>query len=199
MSRNQSRQSNSFGRAARKFTLSAFVVFTFAAYAFHQRFTSPDGAANSVAPTTVAAQVVGQVPQPLPTYTPIPLNGVAGATQSQSSSASGATFQSAPAATATSQSGSYKDGTYIGPSVDAYYGNVQVQVSIQGGKISDVTFLDFPHDRRTSQEINAQATPWLQQEAIQAQSANVDLISGATLTSEAFVQSLQTALQSAHN
>jgi uncharacterized protein with FMN-binding domain len=97
------------------------------------------------------------------------------------------------------QGAAYKNGTYTGPSVDAYYGMVQVQVVVQNGKISDVQFLDYPHDRRTSQEINTQVMPWLTQEAIQAQSASVNYISGATLTSEGFVSSLQSALQSAKN
>ena len=70
---------------------------------------------------------------------------------------------------------------------------------IQNGKIVNVQFLDYPHDRRTSQMINAQAMPWLTQEAIQAQNANINIISGATLTSEAFANSLQSALSSASN
>ena len=93
--------------------------------------------------------------------------------------------------------GQYKDGTYTGPRVDAYYGFVQVQADVQNGQLSNVKFLEFPSDRRTSQRINAVAVPDLTSEAIQAQSANVDIISGATLTSEAFAQSLQVALQSA--
>lgn len=88
----------------------------------------------------------------------------------------------------------YKDGEYTGDSVDAYYGNLQVKAVISDGKITDVQFLDYPHDRRTSVEINSQATPMLKQEAIQAQSANVDIVSGATATSQAFIQSLQSAL-----
>lgn len=94
--------------------------------------------------------------------------------------------------------GIYKDGTYVGQVVDAYYGNVQVEAIVQGGKIADVQFLDYPRDRRTSRFINQQATPWLIQEAVQVQSANVDLISGATFTSQAFVMSLDAALQQAH-
>jgi len=94
--------------------------------------------------------------------------------------------------------GQYRDGEYTGDVADAYFGQVQVKVVIQGGRITDVQFLNYPHDRRTSQRINQQAMPWLQQEAIQAQSASVDLISGATLTSQAFIESLQTALQGAH-
>jgi uncharacterized protein with FMN-binding domain len=72
-------------------------------------------------------------------------------------------------------------------------------VVIQNGKIANIQFLDYPHDRRTSQEINTQVMPWLTQEAIQAQSANINIISGATLTSEAFANSLQSALNSASN
>ena len=93
----------------------------------------------------------------------------------------------------------YRNGTFTGPESNAYYGLVQVQVVIQNGKIADVQFLDYPHDRRTSQMINTQVMPWLKQEALQAQGANVNIISGATLTSEAFANSLQAALGSASN
>ena|SRR5579884_2888974 len=91
----------------------------------------------------------------------------------------------------------YKDGTYTGPSTDAFYGFVQVQATISGGKITDVTFLDYPQDRSTSRDINSQAMPYLRQEAIQVQNANVDGVSGATDTSQAFIQSLQGALSQA--
>lgn len=95
--------------------------------------------------------------------------------------------------------GQYKDGTYTGNIVDAYYGNVQVSVLIQNGKIFDVKFLDHPKDRRTSQVINSQAMPYLISEAIKAQSGNVDVVSGATFTSEAFQRSLSSALVKAKN
>ncbi len=91
----------------------------------------------------------------------------------------------------------YKDGSYVGQVIDAFYGNVQVKAVIQNGAISDVQFLDYPHDRNTSIMINSQAMPWLKEEAIQAQNANVDIISGATYTSEAFKQSLGDALSQA--
>ncbi|MCL4397520.1 FMN-binding protein [Patescibacteria group bacterium] len=91
----------------------------------------------------------------------------------------------------------YKDGQFTGDSVDAFYGNVQVQVTVAGGKITDVAFLDYPHDRRTSLMINMMATPQLKQEAIAAQNAQVDIVSGATQTSQAFIQSLQSALTKA--
>jgi uncharacterized protein with FMN-binding domain len=93
--------------------------------------------------------------------------------------------------------GLYTDGSYTGASSDAYYGNIQVRVTISGGKISDVVFLDYPQDRGTSREINGQAMPYLKQEAIAAQSSNVDIISGATDSSLAFRQSLASALAQA--
>lgn len=91
----------------------------------------------------------------------------------------------------------YKDGTYTGNVADAFYGNVQVQATVSGGKITDVAFLQYPGDRSTSVRINSQAMPMLKQEAIQAQSAQVDGVSGATDTSKAFIESLSSALNQA--
>ncbi len=108
----------------------------------------------------------------------------------------------APAPTPVSvavNSGLYKNGSYTGPVTDAYYGNMQVVATISGGRLSDVTFLQYPSDRRTSQQINSRATPILRSEAIAAQSAKVNIVSGATQTSQAFVQSLSSALALATN
>lgn len=93
--------------------------------------------------------------------------------------------------------GLYKDGVYTGGVADAFYGNIQVQATIQGGRITDVAFLQYPSDRSRSIEINSQAMPYLRQEAIAVQSANVNIISGATATSQAFVASLGSALSQA--
>lgn len=93
--------------------------------------------------------------------------------------------------------GKYKDGTYTGSVADAFYGNIQVKAVVSGGKIVDVIFLQYPNDRQTSIEINTQAMPILKQEAIAAQSAQVDGVSGATASSGAFIQSLQSALNQA--
>ena len=91
----------------------------------------------------------------------------------------------------------YKDGTYIGDDADAFYGTIKVQINISGGKLTDVTFLNYPQDRQTSIQVNNMAMPQLKQEAIAAQNANVDVVSGATQTSNAFIQSLGTALNKA--
>lgn len=93
--------------------------------------------------------------------------------------------------------GSYKDGTYTGSTEDVFYGNVQVRATINNGKITDVEFLQSPNDRQTSIMINAQAMPLLKQEAITAQSAQVDIVSGATDSSEGFIRSLGNALAQA--
>lgn len=94
-------------------------------------------------------------------------------------------------------SGKYRDGNFTGSAEDAYYGTIQVQVVIAGGKIADVIFLQYPNDNRTSISINSQAMPIFKQEAIQAQSANVDMVSGASFSSPAFQKSLATALSQA--
>jgi uncharacterized protein with FMN-binding domain len=77
------------------------------------------------------------------------------------------------------------------------WGPVQVTVIIKGKQLVDVQ-ATAPMERARSNFINSQAIPSLRQEALQAQSANIDLISGATMTSQAFAQSLQAALQQAH-
>ena len=102
--------------------------------------------------------------------------------------------QPAPAPAST---GLYKNGTYTGPVADAFYGNLQVTAVIQGGKLADVQFPVYPNDSGHSMEVSQMALPMLKQEAIQSQSANVSIISGATQTSEAFQQSLAAALAQA--
>jgi uncharacterized protein with FMN-binding domain len=93
-----------------------------------------------------------------------------------------------------SSTSKFKDGTYTGPVADAFYGPMQVQVIIQGGKISDIKFLQYPNHLGHTSEVSASALPILKQEAIQSQSANVDTISGATQTTDGFKQSLEGAL-----
>lgn len=116
----------------------------------------------------------------------------------QPSSSSSSTSTPAPTPTGTSSAAAYKDGQYTGQSADAVYGTIQVKAIIQGGKITDVLFLQYPNDRSNSIAINQQAMPYLKQEAIQVQSGQVDVVSGATDTSVAFVQSLTSALAHAH-
>jgi uncharacterized protein with FMN-binding domain len=92
------------------------------------------------------------------------------------------------------RSGQYVDGSYTGSATDAYYGTVQVKATVQGGRLADVQFLQHPGSQENSIFINGRAMPLLVQEAIQIQDAQVDGVSGATFTSEAFRQSLASAL-----
>ncbi len=95
--------------------------------------------------------------------------------------------------------GLYKDGEYTGSVADAYYGNIQVKAIIQNGKLTDVEFLQYPNDHHESVEINERAMPILKEEAIQAQSAEVDTVTRATFTTKAFKQSLAAALAEAES
>jgi uncharacterized protein with FMN-binding domain len=94
-------------------------------------------------------------------------------------------------------SGTYKDGTYTGAVADAFYGNLQVKAIISGGAITDVQFPAYPSDNSESKQVNGMAMPILKQEAIAAQNAQVNIVSGATQTSQAFQQSLADALSQA--
>jgi uncharacterized protein with FMN-binding domain len=103
------------------------------------------------------------------------------------------------AAGASSPSGGNKalPGQFAGSAVQMPYGTVQVQVTIAGGKITDVTALRAPSGGHSGQ-IAAFATPQLRSEVLTAQSAQVNTISGATYTSQAYLTSLQAALDAAH-
>jgi len=90
--------------------------------------------------------------------------------------------------------GLYKDGTYTGIVADAFFGPMQVRAIIQGGRIADIQFLQYPNDPGHTTEVSNMSLPRLKSEAIQIQSAQVDIISGATQTTEGFQQSLASAL-----
>ena len=88
-------------------------------------------------------------------------------------------------------------GTVTGPVAQTQWGPVQVQVTFDGGRISAVEVVQYPDGNHRDQEINDYALPILEQEAVDAQSADIDMVSGATVTSEGYVQSLQAALDQA--
>jgi uncharacterized protein with FMN-binding domain len=174
-------------RALQKFVVSTFVVCTFIGYALHEHFVSPDTQQTLASPPApTPTELLIDPPQTVPSSAPAPQPT---ATQPEAAPP--------PPPSPAIAGGQYKDGSYTGPEVDAFYGLVQVKAVIKNGKIANVQFLEYPNDRRTSVRINNVAVPYLQREAVQVQSANVDIISGATLTSEAFAESLQAALDEA--
>lgn len=86
---------------------------------------------------------------------------------------------------------------FSGSVVQTRYGPVQVQISVDGEKITDVSVLQYPDGDPRSSQINDYALPVLIQETLDAQSASVDMVSGATYTSQGYAQSLQNALDQA--
>ena len=84
--------------------------------------------------------------------------------------------------------------TVTGQSVGTRYGPVQVQVVAAGTRVEDVTALTLPTEEARSVQISQRAVPELRREALEAQSAEIDMVSGATYTSEGYQQSLQSAL-----
>jgi uncharacterized protein with FMN-binding domain len=93
----------------------------------------------------------------------------------------------------------YKDGQYTGDLADAFFGKVQVVAVISNGKLADVQVPVYPSDRPHTQQLSTQSLPVLKAEAIKSQSAKVDVVTGATQTSQGFMQSLQSALVKAQN
>lgn len=98
--------------------------------------------------------------------------------------------------TSTSSSG-LADGTYTGDSSSTKWGDVQVQITVSDGVITDVTVLDYPADDNKSVQISQRSLPTLISETLANQSAEVDSVSGATYTSRAYTSSLQSAIDAA--
>lgn len=88
--------------------------------------------------------------------------------------------------------------TVNGTAVDTPYGPVQVQITVRGGHVVRADAIDYPQGGGRDQEINSRAVPQLDSEAVRADSAQIDTVSGATYTSDGYRQSLQSALDAAH-
>jgi uncharacterized protein with FMN-binding domain len=87
--------------------------------------------------------------------------------------------------------------TVTGTAASTRFGDVQVRLTVRAGKVVTATAIAYPTGGRDG-EISSYAIPVLQNEAVTAQSAQIDTVSGATYTSNGYVQSLQSALDQAH-
>lgn len=116
------------------------------------------------------------------------------ATSAPAAPATPSATASAPAATAPAASAASATKTVTGTAADTRYGLVQVKVTFAGTKITAVDTVQYPSESGRDVEINSQALPILQQETLSAQSAHIDTVSGATYTSEGYIQSLQSAI-----
>lgn len=146
-----------------------------------------------------------QTPGAASTLEPVARSGSSTATGSTSTGSSTSGSSSTTGSSSSSGSTSAADatpapatasGSVDGPTVDTRYGPVQVEVTIKNGKITDVTALQLPSGGRSGQ-ISRVVEPMLSSEALSAQSASIDGVSGATYTSDAYSRSLQAALDDA--
>ncbi|MBK9725264.1 MAG: FMN-binding protein [Actinomycetales bacterium] len=96
-----------------------------------------------------------------------------------------------------SDSGSGSAGTFTGDAVMTRFGAVQVQITVADGSITKSVVTQVPWTDRRDQEINSRAVPILNSEVLSAQSADIDMVGGATITSQAYIQSLQSAIDQA--
>ena len=141
-------------------------------------FSIGSGSSSNSSPSTSAAAPATTAP-------------AAGNGQSSSSAAGP---KSAPSTPSNSNTGTK---VVAGDAADTRYGPVQLQVTFSGKKITNISVLQYPTESFRDQQINSYALPILNQEAISAQSANIDVVSGATYTSDGYAQSLQSAIDKA--
>jgi uncharacterized protein with FMN-binding domain len=134
---------------------------------------------------------------PEATVAPSSTDGAAADTSGtdDSAAAAGRSGETTDPATSTDTGSTTSDAvTIVGSSVQTRYGPVQVSVTFAAGQITDVQALQVPGGHHESVQINARATPILAQEVVAAQSAQIDTVSGATYTSEAYARSVQSAI-----
>jgi uncharacterized protein with FMN-binding domain len=174
--------------AAKKSRVAALVMSVSTTVGLSAYFYQLDAAAASARSAAAAATAV----------TPGVVSAGTASAGAASSAVSAANVVVAAAATGSTNT-ALKDGTYAGQTSTNRWGPVQVQITVAGGKITDVTALQTPSDNGRSQQINNYAAPILSSEAVQAQSAKIDTVSGATYTSNSYMKSLQSAIDVARS
>ncbi|MEN0084878.1 MAG: FMN-binding protein [Leifsonia sp.] len=141
----------------------------------------------------VGEQVAAAPSASTSTSTSTGTGGTGSATGSGSSAAAGTTTTATPTPTP-SASSTATTKTVTGSAVDTRYGTVQVKVTFSGSTITAVDTIQAPNGNGRDIEIDQQALPMLEQEVLASQSANIDTVSGATYTSEGYIQSVQSAI-----
>jgi uncharacterized protein with FMN-binding domain len=115
-------------------------------------------------------------------------------THAVGTSTAAAAVVAAPAPTTSASTTTTGTKTVTGDSVDTRWGPVQVQITVTNGKITAAQAVAYPQSNPRDQEINAYAVPQLNSEAVASSSASIDMVSGATFTSQGYIGSLQSAL-----
>jgi uncharacterized protein with FMN-binding domain len=177
--------------AAAMSTLAALVLL----FSYH---TSLGGGSTPVAAAPVATgpAVPGPSASPAPSTEPS-AEPTTGDDSGDDDTGSSSTAAPAPS-TSTSSAASSAAKTYTGDAVDTRWGVVQVQITVADGKITKADAVQYPQNNGRDIEINSYAVPQLNTEAVQAGNARIDAVSGATVTSDGYIQSLQSAVDQAH-
>lgn len=169
-------------------TLSALVLL----FSYH---TSLGGGTTPVAADPVATGPAQAGSTATPTTAP-------SAQASDDDSSSSSTPSTSAPSTSTSSSSSKAPAsaatTYTGSAADTRWGVVQVRITVQNGKITKAEAVQYPQNNGRDIEINTYAVPQLNSEAVAAGNAQIDAVSGATVTSDGYIQSLQSAVDQAH-
>jgi len=148
---------------------------------------------TSTSSASSAAAAGGNASAEAPASTGTTGTSSTGSSSGSSSSSGAASSSAAPSSSASSAATT----TVTGTAASTRWGPVQVQITVAGGKVTAVKVLEQPDSNGRDQEINAQALPILVQETLKAQSAKIDMVSGATYTSDGYITSLQSALDKA--
>lgn len=116
---------------------------------------------------------------------------------STTTTAPSATSSASAAPTSTTSVSAGASGTYTGDAVSTRWGTVQVQITVRNGQITAAEAVQVPDQNPKDRQINSYAVPILNSEAVAAQSASIDAVSGATVTSGGYLKSLQSAIDAA--
>ena len=162
-------------------TLSGLVLL----FSYHTSTSSKMAVASGTTGTTPSTSSVGAAAAPSAS----PTTGTARTTPTPATPTPSTSSSTAAAAGA---------GTVTGSAVNTRWGIVQVQITVANGKVTASSAVQFPQNNSRDRQINAYAVPALNQEAVAAQSADIDAVSGATVTSDGYVQSLQSAIDQAN-
>ena len=185
-------------KPARAAKLSALALSAVTTLGLTAAFASQDGETDSVQLTSGSATgslVTVAAATPATTVAPAATTASTAAVTPETTTA--ATTASTTAATTAPATTGVLDGIYVGTSDTNRWGTVQVQVVYSGGQVTDVQILQYPDADRKSVRINEAALPKLISEALTAQSADVNTVSGATYTSKSYRISLQSAIDAA--
>jgi uncharacterized protein with FMN-binding domain len=166
----------------RRITLWALSTLTTLVLLFSYHTSTGDAGTTLAAGTSVQA--------------PVADSGSSSTDSDSSSSPSSSSSDGSTSGGSAASSSSAK--TYNGDTVQTRWGPVQVRITVQDGKITASEAIVYPNGNHEDVEINSFALPALGQEAVQAQSADIDMVSGATVTSEGYISSMQSAIDQAN-